>query len=30
VTETDPLSLIQYQNVILTRKAVSKFEETLG
>lgn len=30
VTETDPVSLIRYQNVILTRKAVSKFEEMLG
>ena len=30
VTEVDPVSLIRYQNVILTRKAVSKFEEMLG
>ena len=30
VSETDPVSLIRYQNVILTRKAVSKFEEMLG
>ena len=30
VAETDPVSLIRYQNVILTRKAVSKFEEMLG
>jgi large subunit ribosomal protein L4 len=30
VTETDPVSLIRYKNVILTRKAVSKFEEMLG
>ena len=30
VTEADPVSLIRYQNVILTRKAVSKFEEMLG
>ena len=30
VTEADPVSLIRYKNVILTRKAVSKFEEMLG
>src|SRR5512135_1058742 len=30
VAEADPVSLIRYQNVILTRKAVSKFEEMLG
>ena len=30
VAETDPVSLIRYQNVILTRKAVSKLEEMLG
>jgi large subunit ribosomal protein L4 len=30
VAEADPLSLIRYKNVILTRKAVSKFEEMLG
>ncbi|TSA13186.1 MAG: 50S ribosomal protein L4 [Betaproteobacteria bacterium] len=30
VSEADPVSLIRYQNVILTRKAVSKFEEMLG
>jgi len=30
VTEADPVSLIGYKNVILTRKAVSKFEEMLG
>ena len=30
VAETDPVSLIRYQNVILTRKAVGKFEEMLG
>lgn len=30
VTEVDPVSLIRYQNVILTRKAVGKFEEMLG
>ena len=30
VTEADPVSLIRYKNVILTRKAVGKFEEMLG
>lgn len=30
VAEADPVSLIRYQNVILTRKAVAKFEEMLG
>ena len=30
VTEADPVSLIGYKNVILPRKAVSKFEEMLG
>jgi large subunit ribosomal protein L4 len=30
VAEADPVSLIRYQNVILTRKAVGKFEEMLG
>ena len=30
VTETDTVSLIRYKHVILTRKAVSKFEEMLG
>ncbi len=30
VTEADPVSLIRYKNVILTRKAVAKFEEMLG
>ena len=30
VAEADPVSLIRYKNVILTRKAVSKFEEMLG
>jgi large subunit ribosomal protein L4 len=30
VKEADPVSLIRYRNVILTRKAVSKFEEMLG
>jgi large subunit ribosomal protein L4 len=30
VTQADPVSLIRYKNVILTRKAVSKFEEMLG
>jgi len=30
VTEADPVSLIGYRNVILTRKAVGKFEEMLG
>jgi large subunit ribosomal protein L4 len=30
VGEADPVSLIRYQNVILTRKAVGKFEEMLG
>jgi len=30
VSEADPVSLIRYKNVILTRKAVSKFEEMLG
>ncbi len=30
VAETDPVSLIRYKNVILTRKAVGKFEEMLG
>jgi len=30
VSEADPVSLIRYRNVILTRKAVSKFEEMLG
>ena len=30
VTEADPVSLIGYKNVILTRKAVGKFEEMLG
>ncbi len=30
VSEADPVSLIRYQNVILTRKAVGKFEEMLG
>jgi large subunit ribosomal protein L4 len=30
VTDADPVSLIRYKNVILTRKAVSKFEEMLG
>jgi len=30
VKEADPVSLIRYKNVILTRKAVSKFEEMLG
>ena len=30
VAEADPVSLIRYKNVILTRKAVSKFEELLG
>lgn len=30
VTEADPVSLIRYKNVILTRKAVNKFEEMLG
>jgi len=30
VAEADPVSLIRYRNVILTRKAVSKFEEMLG
>ena len=30
VAETDPVSLIRYKNVILTRKAVSKFEELSG
>jgi large subunit ribosomal protein L4 len=30
VAEADPVSLIRFQNVILTRKAVSKFEEMLG
>jgi large subunit ribosomal protein L4 len=30
VMEADPVSLIRYKNVILTRKAVSKFEEMLG
>jgi large subunit ribosomal protein L4 len=30
VTQADPVSLIRYKNVILTRKAVSKFEEILG
>ena len=30
VNEADPVSLIRYKNVILTRKAVSKFEEMLG
>ena len=30
VAEADPLSLIRYQNVIMTRKAVAKFEEMLG
>ncbi len=29
VTEADPVSLIRYKNVILTRKAVGKFEEML-
>jgi large subunit ribosomal protein L4 len=30
VMEADPVSLIRYKNVILTRKAVGKFEEMLG
>jgi large subunit ribosomal protein L4 len=30
VAEADPVSLIRYKNVILTRKAVGKFEEMLG
>ena len=30
VGEADPVSLIRYRNVILTRKAVGKFEEMLG
>ena len=30
VNEADPVSLIRYKNVILTRKAVGKFEEMLG
>ena len=30
VSEADPVSLIRYKNVILTRKAVGKFEEMLG
>ena len=30
VAEADPVSLIRYNNVILTRKAVGKFEEMLG
>ena len=30
VAEADPVSLIRYRNVILTRKAVGKFEEMLG
>jgi large subunit ribosomal protein L4 len=30
VTQADPVSLIGYKNVILTRKAVGKFEEMLG
>jgi large subunit ribosomal protein L4 len=30
VAEADPVSLIRYKNVILTRNAVSKFEEMLG
>jgi len=30
VSEADPVSLVRYRNVILTRKAVSKFEEMLG
>jgi len=30
VAEADPVSLIRYKNVILTRKAVSKFEEMLA
>ena len=30
VGEADPVSLIRYKNVILTRKAVGKFEEMLG
>jgi len=30
VTEADPVSLTRYKNVILTRQAVSKFEEMLG
>jgi large subunit ribosomal protein L4 len=30
VAEADPVSLIRFKNVILTRKAVGKFEEMLG
>ena len=30
VAEADPVSLIRYRNVILTRKAVGRFEEMLG
>jgi large subunit ribosomal protein L4 len=29
VDHTDPVSLIQFDNVILTRKAVARFEEIL-
>ncbi|MDD5175528.1 MAG: 50S ribosomal protein L4 [Sterolibacterium sp.] len=30
VSETDPLSLIRFPKVLLTKSAVAKFEETLG